>query len=137
MTFLLNCGRRRSSHSLDEILDSAFTHDQVQNIASVFKKAVNILLTGPHKSANSLYLLSDQDEEQIKGWNQHLPQQMNDCIHRQIQERCELQPTAKAVESWDQSLTYQEFSRLSSSLALHLAQNHGVRAQTNCARVLG
>jgi acyl carrier protein len=106
--------------------DSAFTHGQVQNIASVFKKAIHLLLTNPHQSANSLYLLSDQDEEQIKGWTQQLPQQVDDCIHQQIQERCRLQPTAKAVESWDQSLTYYDLSRLSSLLALHLAQNHGV-----------
>ncbi|KAL3710784.1 hypothetical protein TMatcc_004581 [Talaromyces marneffei ATCC 18224] len=106
--------------------DSAFTHDQVQNIASVFKKAVNLLLTDPSQSTNSLYLLSDHDEEQIKQWNQRLPQRIDDCIHHQIQDRCRLQPTAKAVESWDQSLTYQDLAHLSSSLAFHLSKTHGI-----------
>ncbi|KAI0848990.1 lysergyl peptide synthetase 1 [Daldinia vernicosa] len=52
--------------------------------------------------------LSYQDWNEIKMWNSILPPTTQLCVHEAIQEICQRQPEALAVQSWDGTLTYHD-----------------------------
>ncbi|OGE47196.1 hypothetical protein PENARI_c056G11661 [Penicillium arizonense] len=64
--------------------------------------------------------LSHSESEQLINWNAIIPQRVDRCIHHIIQERCESQPNAPAVCSWDGSLTYGELELFSFLFASQL-----------------
>lgn len=57
---------------------------------------------------------------QLQSWNTPPPQSVELCIHELIQDRCDSQPEAPAVCSWNGQLTYGELDVLSSSVASEL-----------------
>lgn len=72
--------------------------------------------------------ISDHDRLELDQWNAFrvFPDQQS-CLHDLVQRRCQLQPTALAVCSWDGDLTYEELDLYSSRLAVYL-QTKGVGA---------
>jgi non-ribosomal peptide synthetase component F len=71
-----------------------------------------------------------QEDQQVLEWNAELPPPVRRCLHDLVQEQALLRPrSAKAVEGWDGTFTYQEFDEVTNQLALHL-QNAGVTTET-------
>ncbi|KAL3473810.1 hypothetical protein BJX99DRAFT_260926 [Aspergillus californicus] len=73
-----------------------------------------------------LHLLKAKDEEQLRVWNGQIPKTVASCIHEVIWSKCQGQPAALAVASWDGDLTYGELDHLSSKFAAHLANDRRV-----------
>lgn len=68
-----------------------------------------------------LSLVSPQDLDEIRCWNEVVPPSFETTIVEQFLLRAREQPEAPAVCAWDGSLTYAEVDRLSFTLAQHLA----------------
>ncbi|PLB45140.1 acetyl-CoA synthetase-like protein [Aspergillus steynii IBT 23096] len=77
------------------------------------------------RNGDKRYLLSEADMLKLKEWNGLAPEQVDQCLHTLIVERCRAQESAPAVCAWDGELTYGEMDVLSSALAVHLKE-HGV-----------
>ncbi|KAF5983598.1 enniatin synthase [Fusarium coicis] len=74
-------------------------------------------------------MVTPQDLKMIWYWNQHVPEQINRCVHDIFTDIAASQPDVQAVYSWDGKLTYGELDRLSTALAGKLSSS-GVQAGT-------
>ncbi|KAF5636484.1 enniatin synthase [Fusarium sp. NRRL 52700] len=74
-------------------------------------------------------MVTPQDLKTIWRWNQHVPEQINRCVHDIFTDIATSQPDAQAVCSWDGKLTYGELDRLSTALAGKLSSS-GVQVGT-------
>ncbi|OPB41327.1 hypothetical protein A0O28_0080450 [Trichoderma guizhouense] len=75
---------------------------------------------GPSQTLSEIDLATPEDLEQIWKWNAALPPPIERCIHDVIEDMVIQSPTAEAICAWDGTLTYEELSRLSTKLAVHL-----------------
>jgi amino acid adenylation domain-containing protein/non-ribosomal peptide synthase protein (TIGR01720 family) len=105
--------------------------EQAHNLADTFEKVLTSLV-----SSNASITVAELDTlptaglEQIMQWNADLPPSVRRCVHDIVSEQALLRPrSAKAVEGWDGTFTYQEFDELTNQLALHL-QTLGVTTET-------
>lgn len=73
--------------------------------------------------------LGSQDWEELQTWNSVLPPTTEACVHQMVQEKCQRQPEALAIHSWDGDLTYKELEDLAGRLVSQL-QTHGVGPNT-------
>ena len=78
---------------------------------------------------NRLDLLCPADRRQLLKWNGTYPRRIIDCVHRLVEKRSQLQPSAPAVCGWDADFTYSSLCGLSDKLAMHLMLL-GVRAES-------
>ncbi|KAL4799310.1 hypothetical protein BDV19DRAFT_385559 [Aspergillus venezuelensis] len=99
--------------------------DKALHIAGVMRRALTQIVNRAHLSIGRMELLCDQDKKQIKEWNRNTPTPSNTLLHDLIQQRCQWQPDALAVQAWGGTLTYRELDQLSSFLAVEL-QDSGV-----------
>ncbi|KAH6652741.1 non-ribosomal peptide synthetase module, partial [Truncatella angustata] len=74
---------------------------------------------------SSIVPFSATDLLQIKEWNQHTPKAVEKCIHQLFEEQVHRSPTAEALVSVSETLTYAEVHNISTSVALQLV-NLGV-----------
>ncbi|QYT00338.1 hypothetical protein H0G86_007424 [Trichoderma simmonsii] len=74
----------------------------------------------PSQTLSEVDLVTPEDLEQIWKWNATVPTPLERCIHDVIEDRVIQSPTAEAICAWDGALTYEELSRLSTKLAVHL-----------------
>ena len=65
-------------------------------------------------------VMSEQDVESIKEWNNYQPKPVADCIHDLFLRQAELTPQAQAVCAWDGTFTYAELKRHAGTLAMYL-----------------
>ena len=96
---------------------SIMCKDQAANLAETFRKTLFQLLHKPHSSLRELDLCSTHDIDQLKRWNNALPDEKAMCVHEVILERCLQYPSNVAVSSWDGDLTYHDLETPSSQLA--------------------
>lgn len=59
--------------------------------------------------------------EQVLGWNAKVPEAVDECVHRLIEQRARERPLAPALCAWDGELTYQQLDERSTELARRLA----------------
>lgn len=74
------------------------------------------------RKIGDLTIISPQDQESIRGWNQSIPPRVNKAIHDLVGERISDRPNRQAVCSWDGELTYAELDVFSAKLARRLVQ---------------
>ncbi|PNP49913.1 hypothetical protein THARTR1_09443 [Trichoderma harzianum] len=74
----------------------------------------------PSQTLSEVDLATPEDLEQIWKWNATVPPAVERCIHDVIEDKVVQSPTAEAICAWDGTLTYEELSRLSTQLAVHL-----------------
>ncbi|KKP01739.1 AMP-binding enzyme [Trichoderma harzianum] len=74
----------------------------------------------PSQTLSEVDLATPEDLEQIWKWNGTVPPPAERCIHDIVEDRVIQSPTAEAICAWDGTLTYEELSRLSTKLAVHL-----------------
>lgn len=72
------------------------------------------------KETETKTTLQEADLNQLWQWNKDVPSLLQTCIHDIINDKCESQPEAIAIQSWDGTLTYAELDHLSSQFAHHL-----------------
>jgi non-ribosomal peptide synthetase component F len=89
-------------------------------MVQTLRQAFIEVLREPYKQIGEVNLVSEEDRKQIAIWNEGTPEQVDRCIHELIHQRCQIQPDAAAVCSWDGTITYQELDVMSSILAAYL-----------------
>ncbi|TAQ84797.1 hypothetical protein B7494_g6879 [Chlorociboria aeruginascens] len=72
------------------------------------------------RQLDNLDLISPQDRQEIANWNSVLPAPYEICLHDLVLQHSTHQPSAKAISSWDGTLTYRELELSSSILAQRL-----------------
>ncbi|KAJ4326740.1 Nonribosomal peptide synthetase 30 [Fusarium piperis] len=75
---------------------------------------------------SDIQVVTPADLEQIWQWNKTVPATVDRNVHDMILERALSQPDRPAVHAWDGVFTYAEFTRLSSTLARRLIDQHRV-----------
>ncbi|KAF3491609.1 non-ribosomal peptide synthetase [Arthroderma uncinatum] len=58
----------------------------------------------------------------ILRWNARVPDPIEECVHRKIEDKALECPRSPAIHAWDGDLTYQQFIETSTRLALQLAR---------------
>ncbi|KAF4975480.1 hypothetical protein FZEAL_7743 [Fusarium zealandicum] len=96
------------------------------HFAGSLVEILNTTLTDSTALLKSVLPLGELDGSVIWGWNKHLPEDQNVCIHELIAEQVRKRPDAPAICSWDGDLSYGEMDRQSTLLAHHLI-NLGVK----------
>ncbi|KAL9627971.1 MAG: hypothetical protein Q9204_006204, partial [Flavoplaca sp. TL-2023a] len=71
-------------------------------------------------------VISQQDLEAIRQWNDYEPVTVTDCIHELFLQQVETIPRSPAVCAWDGNFTYLELSTHAQKLATHLQRRYGV-----------
>lgn len=74
----------------------------------------------PSQTLSEVDLATPEDLEHIWKWNATIPPPVERCIQDIVEDKVIQTPTAEAICAWDGTLTYEELSRLSTSLAVHL-----------------
>jgi amino acid adenylation domain-containing protein/non-ribosomal peptide synthase protein (TIGR01720 family) len=104
---------------------------QAQNMVETFEKILSGIVAGEKDlTVGELDVFTTGSLQQVMEWNSKLPQAVRRCLHDLVQEQALLRPrSAKAVEGWDGTFTYQEFDEITNQLAFHL-QTMGVSTET-------
>ncbi|KAI1214321.1 lysergyl peptide synthetase subunit 1 [Annulohypoxylon truncatum] len=100
---------------------------QMQHILSQFEHILTQVRAVGLKDTRigDINRLNSQDWDTLTKWNCTLPPAPELCVHQMIQDKCQRQPEALAIHSWDGDLTYHELEQYSKRLASHL-QSLGV-----------
>ncbi|KAM4065675.1 AMP-binding enzyme [Hirsutella rhossiliensis] len=59
--------------------------------------------------------------EEVLAWNAKVPERVDECVHKLIEQRARESPLAPALCAWDGELTYQDLDEQSTKLAYRLA----------------
>ncbi|KAI4086061.1 MAG: hypothetical protein LQ344_007876 [Seirophora lacunosa] len=110
-------------------LPSTLSVVSAQNVASVYAKGIQQMLTHPARKVKDMDLLSPRDLEHLARWNQPFPQKVNACVHDLVLEHAKATPQAPAICSWDGDITYQKLDEMSYQLAQELIKA-GVKQET-------
>lgn len=104
---------------------------QAQNMVETFEKILSgIVASDSDMTVGELDVFTPGSLQQVMDWNWELPPPVRRCLHDLVQEQALLRPrSAKAIEGWDGTFTYQEFDEVTNHLALHL-QTMGVSTET-------
>jgi amino acid adenylation domain-containing protein len=90
------------------------------NVAATFSQVLSEILADPSRSFAEIELVHLKALEQLFGWNSDYPQPVNECVGTLFQGQVHAHPTKLAVQSSDDSFTYEELAALSTRLARHL-----------------
>ena len=120
---MLECQIKEQGLQLNISFDSAVVpKKQIERMMQQLENVLRQLRSPEHaqtKLAN-VETVSEQDLQEIWGWNARVPEAVEACVHDLIAETTRRQPEAPAVCAWDGELTYGELDRLSARLAHHL-----------------
>ncbi|KAL8995122.1 MAG: hypothetical protein Q9169_005085 [Polycauliona sp. 2 TL-2023] len=75
---------------------------------------------------NDVKVISHQDIESIRQWNDYEPVTSKECIHELFLQHAETIPNTPAVCAWDGDFTYGQLSKHAEKLASHLQRRYGV-----------
>ncbi|KAF2742358.1 nonribosomal peptide synthase-like protein [Sporormia fimetaria CBS 119925] len=106
--------------------------EQAENMVETFQKILEGIVTSPDQDFKvaDLEFVTQGSLRQIMDWNRDLLSPIRRCVHELIQEQALIRPrSAKAIEGWDGSFTYQEFDEATTRLAVHL-NTLGVSTET-------
>ncbi len=105
------------------VVSSQDAHNLVHHFQAVLTQLSHATT---HTLLGSISPFSDHDMHQLRQWNSFTAPAENTCIHYLFQEQVSRNPSAVAVCSLEESLTYHDVDKYSTSFALHLI-NFGVR----------
>lgn len=74
--------------------------------------------------------LSTIDLENVRGWSGTPLEEIKRCVHDVVYDQVLVQRDAEAICAHDGTLSYGELDSLSTRLACHLVQAHGIRPET-------
>ncbi|GAM43876.1 hypothetical protein TCE0_060f19046 [Talaromyces pinophilus] len=78
---------------------------------------IQMCISEPKKPVQDFIAPTTHDLNEIWRWNHELPPSYNFCMQDLISERARATPDKTAIDSWDGTLTYDQVSRYSTSLA--------------------
>ncbi|TVY85333.1 Nonribosomal peptide synthetase dtxS1 [Lachnellula suecica] len=83
----------------------------------------------PEAKVGTIDCMTPEEKSQIWQWNQIVPEQQNELVHRIIERQAALIPEEPAIDAWDGQLSYRELDRLSSMIASHLSGRFNVKSE--------
>lgn len=98
---------------------SLLQENQAISVMNALGQAISEIINQKDQ-IDDISLLSAVDKSQIYSWNANLAHHPGYRVDELISERCQLNPSALAVSSWDGELSYKELDEASSSLAQRL-----------------
>ncbi|CAG8099043.1 unnamed protein product [Penicillium nalgiovense] len=118
------------SVSLEAIFDETVIPEaQLKRLLKLFAHLLAQVNLSPEQSIREIDGIDAEDLEQLQVWNGQLPSPSQLGIINLIKQHGLTQPEATAIDAWDGSFSYSELNKLSSTLAITLAE-HGVRPDT-------
>ena len=109
--------------------DNLLDPEQVDNMLKQFDHLLNQIYTYPNRRLAEVEVISPQDIAKLRSWNATMPLSAKCTIHDLFKERCDANPTAPAISTPLEALSYADLDDLSSRLADHL-QKLGIRRET-------
>ncbi|KAL8654006.1 MAG: hypothetical protein Q9210_001767, partial [Variospora velana] len=101
----------------------------VQRLLYQLERILNQLCSassGDKHTLAGVQVLSEQDLDMIRRWNDYEPAVLPECIHELFLQQAESAPNAPAVCAWDGDFTYAELSMQAEKLSKYLQRRHGV-----------
>ncbi|KAL9058760.1 MAG: hypothetical protein Q9206_001788, partial [Seirophora lacunosa] len=101
----------------------------VQRLLYQLERILNQLCSasqGDSVTLRDVQVLSEQDLDMIRRWNDYEPAVVPECIHELFLQQAESAPHTPAVCAWDGDFTYGELSMQAEKLAKYLQRHHGV-----------
>lgn len=90
------------------------------HFAKSLVEILNTTVSNTDAPIGEVLQLGQVDAEVLWGWNRHVPEPIEVCMHDLIDKQFKAQPDAPAICSWDGDLTYGDVDRYSALLAHHL-----------------
>ncbi|KJZ69526.1 hypothetical protein HIM_11088 [Hirsutella minnesotensis 3608] len=103
--------------------DSSVVHPlEATRIVLQFDHVLRQLVRGQSQSLSlgQLDLVSPQDRQQLREWNQFVPESHEACLHDLVLCHAISRPDGPAISAWDGDMTFRELDSASSILALQL-----------------
>ncbi|KAL8839224.1 MAG: hypothetical protein Q9170_001830, partial [Blastenia crenularia] len=101
----------------------------VQRLLYQMERILNQLCSASNENNLTLaevQVISDQDTDLIRQWNDYEPAVVTECIHERFLQQAETVPDSPAVCAWDGDFTYGELSFHAEKLSKYLQRRHGV-----------
>lgn len=126
---VLECGLADGEINICAHYDSAIIpSQQMQRILYQFEHIVS-QLSLENGLVSSIEVLSPPDKQELAAWNSTYPEVVSKCIHQIIQQQAQYRPTATAVVSRQDNITYAELDHLTTHFA-HTLQDLQVGPET-------
>lgn len=90
-------------------------------VFETFKHLLETIVASPSATLSESRLISTNDTDEIKHWNEREWEDFAVCIHDEVSRQVQARPDALAIVAWDGSLTYRELDSLSTYLAAYLS----------------
>ncbi|KAK9784542.1 putative HC-toxin synthetase [Seiridium cardinale] len=91
------------------------------NLINQFQAVLNQLSDAAAETlVGSINPLNEEDLSQIRNWNKSTPSAIETCFHHLFEEQVYKYPTAAALSSTEQTLTYAEVQNIASACAIRL-----------------
>ncbi|KAG5933883.1 D-lysergyl-peptide-synthetase subunit 1 [Claviceps pazoutovae] len=118
----LRCKLSTQGVEVNAVYDEAVVDErQMRRILAQFENILTQIHSNEtiHDEIGGLYKLSGSDWRELQAWNSNLPPPHPKLLgaHHAIQEKCQTQPDATAIDAWDGSVTYGELERRAEKLA--------------------
>lgn len=126
---VLECGLADGEINICAHYDSTIIPlQQMQRILYQFEHILS-QLSSEKGLVDSIEVFSPQDKQELVAWNTTYPEVVSKCIHQIIQQQAKYRPTAAAVVSRQDNITYVELDQLTTHLA-HTLQDLQVGPET-------
>ncbi|KAI2641181.1 lysergyl peptide synthetase subunit 1 [Xylaria nigripes] len=122
-SLMLRCLLLRDSVEVTATFDPHVVPEpQMKRILSQFQSILMQIhaVDSSDTTIRDLKLISSEDWIDLQLWNAKLPPTVDVCLHQLVQEKCQQQPQAQAIHSWDGNLTYKELDEYTRKLSRHL-----------------
>ncbi|KAG6045028.1 D-lysergyl-peptide-synthetase subunit 1, partial [Claviceps sp. LM77 group G4] len=118
----LRCKLSSQGVEINAVYDKAVVDErQMGRILAQFEHILTQIHSNEtvYDDIGSLEKLSGSDWRELQAWNSNLPPPHPEGLgaHQAIQEKCEAQPDATAIDAWDGRVTYGELERRAEKLA--------------------
>ena len=102
---------------------------QAEALSKHFEAILTQLVAGHNATVGSISPVGPWDVRQATGWNEEVPDLVDECIHEVVARQVRRQPEAPAIRAWDGALTYAELDGAATALARRLVVL-GVRVES-------
>lgn len=98
----------------------------VMRYIETFVDMVRLCMSTPEAAVEDCLRPTENDLDQIWGWNHTLPPSYDLCMHDIVSKQAQMTPDKIGISSWDGDLTYAQIERYSTLLA-HKLRDMGVK----------
>ena len=102
------------------------THEQGRNLTQCLGDVIKAIVTHAALRLNEIDMMPESEKAKIWKLNQHVPEPLDECVHRLIEIQVKSRPHSVAVDACDGTITYGELDGFANQLA-HTLHNAGIK----------